>query len=374
MKRIYTANEVFTGDELLAAHAVIVQDDTIEDILPVSALPKNSTIHYHAHLLTPAFIDIQIYGANKKLFSVFPSADTLHDMYEHCLNGGTHFFQPTVATNTSEVVYKSIDAVRNYYKADGKGVVGLHLEGPWLNKINRGAHIEELIHSPNVTEVEELLEYGKGVIKMITLAPEVCSREIIELMQSSGIIISAGHSNATFEEATQAFDNGISTVTHLFNAMSPFHHRKPGLPAAVMQHPSVMASIIADGHHVDFEVIKIAKKLIGKRLFLITDAVTETNQGYYPHHFEDDKYVSNGILSGSSVSMLQSVKNCITHVGIPLNEALRMASLYPAEVLGTAHHIGRIKKGYAASLIMLDENFNLIRERMDEFIARELSM
>ncbi|MEP6596698.1 MAG: N-acetylglucosamine-6-phosphate deacetylase, partial [Ginsengibacter sp.] len=315
-------------------------------------------------LLTPAFIDIQIYGANKKLLAVRPSTDTLKDMYKHCLSAGTHFFQPTVATNTSQVVYKCIDAVKDYYKEGGKGVIGLHLEGPWINKMKRGAHVEELIHSPVIKEVADLLEYGKGVIKMITLAPEVCSADIIDLIQASGIIISAGHSNATFAEATEAFDNGIHTATHLFNAMSAFHHRNPGLPAAIMQHSTVMSSIIADGHHLDFEVIKIAKKLIQRRLFLITDAVTETTQGYYPHQLEGDKYVAKGILSGSAITMLQSVKNCIEKVGIVLNEALRMASLYPAKVLGIDHHYGMIQKGYAASFIMLDQDLNLIGENI----------
>ena len=300
----------------------------------------------------------------KKLFAEFPYADTLVDMYKHCITGGTHLFLPTVATNTLQVVHKCIDAVNDYYKANGKGVAGLHLEGPWLNKLKRGAHVEELIHSPDIKEVADLLEYGKGVIKMITLAPEICSTDVTNLIQSSGIIISAGHSNGTFAETMQAFDNGIHTVTHLFNAMSSFHHRNPGMPAAVMQHPTVMASIIADGHHVDFEVIKIAKKLIERRLFLITDAVTETVRGYYPHHLEGDKYVSKGILSGSAITMLQSVKNCFEKVGIELNEALRMASIYPAKVLGIDYYVGMIKKGYAASFIMLDKDLDLIGENI----------
>lgn len=360
MEKIYTADEVFTGVERLPNHAVIVQDDIIENVLPIISLPENPKIYFHSSLLAPAFIDIQIYGANKKLFAVYPSADTLSDMYKHCLGGGTHFFQPTVATNTPEVVYKCIDAVSDYYKADGKGVLGLHLEGPWINKEKRGAHVQELIHSPGMKEVTDLLEYGKGIIKTITLAPEVCGPDVIDLIQSSGIIISAGHSNASFSEAIEAFDKSIHTVTHLFNGMSSLHHREAGVVGAVMQHPTVMSSIIADGHHVDFEVIKIAKKLVQRRLFLITDAVTETTEGYYPHELQGNKYVSKGILSGSSITMLQSVKNCMEKAGIELNEALRMASLYPAEVMGIDHCKGMIKKGYDASLIMLDNDLNLI--------------
>ena len=209
-----------------------------------------------------------------------------------------------------------------------------------------------------------MLNYGRGIIKTITLAPEVCSPDIIELIQSSGVVISAGHSNASFSQATNAFDKSVHTVTHLFNGMSPLHHREAGMVGAVMQHPTVMSSIIADGHHVDFEVIKIAKKLIQRRLFLITDAVTETHEGHYPHQLQGDKYVSNGILSGSSVTMLQSVKNCVDKAGIELNEALRMASFYPAKVMGIDHYMGTIKKGYQASLIMLDNGLNLVGENI----------
>lgn len=360
MKRVYSADEVFTGVERLPNHAVVVEDNVIESVLPTISLPKGTTINAHAPLLAPAFIDLQIYGAAKKLFSVFPSPETLDAMYHHCLGGGTRFFLPTIATNTVEVLYKGIDAVNEYRKAGGTGVLGLHLEGPWINKSKRGAHIEELIHAPGIREVTDLLEYGKGAIKIITLAPEVCSREVLTLIQSYGIIISAGHSDATFTEASHAFDNGIHAVTHLFNAMRPFHHREAGLPGAVIQHPVVMASIIADGYHVDFEVIKIAKKLINRRLFLITDAVTETTRGNYLHRLEGNRYTSNGILSGSAVTMLQSVKNCVTKAGIELNEALRMASLYPAKVVGIDHHHGMIQKGYGADFIMLDKELDVV--------------
>src|SRR5204863_7695517 len=132
-------------------------------------------------------------------------------------------------------------------------------------------------------EVKELLEYGKDVIKMITLAPEICNEKVIDYILSSNIIISAGHSNATYKEAKNAFQHGIRTATHLYNAMSPLQHREPGLVGAIFD-SNVMASIIPDGHHVDYAAIRIAKNILGDRSFVITDAVTETKQGYYQHH------------------------------------------------------------------------------------------
>ena len=195
---------------------------------------------------------------------------------------------------------------------------------------------------------------------MITLAPEVCNKKVIDLIVKNQVIVSAGHSNATFAEGTAAFDNGIETATHLFNAMSPLHHREPGLPGAVLQHPTVMASIIPDGYHVDFEMISIAKQIMNERLFIITDAVTENNEGLYPHKLAGDKYESNGILSGSALTMIKGVKNLIEKTGIELPEALRMASLYPARLLGMSNQLGMIKKGYKANFVFLDEALNII--------------
>jgi N-acetylglucosamine-6-phosphate deacetylase len=194
-----------------------------------------------------------------------------------------------------------------------------------------------------------LLEYGKNVITMITIAPEVCSREVIDLIQSYGVIISAGHSNATFEEANEGFSKGISAATHLYNAMSPLQHRAPGMVGAVMNHSNIMSSIVPDGYHVDFAALSIAKKVMKHRLFFITDAVTETNEGPYPHQPDGDKYVSNGILSGSALTMAKSVKNCVEKAGIELSEALRMASLYPARAMRLDNKLGKIAKGYKAA-------------------------
>lgn len=357
MHQAYSADKVFSGKEWKNNAAVIIENNIVADVVSINNLPGNMPVIQHAAILAPAFIDIQIYGAASKLFSVYPSADTLYTMKAHCNNGGTKYFLPTISTNTAEVFKKGIDAVNEYWKNGGTGVPGLHIEGPWINKAKRGAHLEKFIHVPEMDEVKNLLEYGKGAIKMITLAPEICSKEIIDLIKSYGIIISAGHSNATYTEAMNAFKKDIHIATHLFNAMSPLHHREPGLPAAIMLNPSVMASIVPDGYHVDFAMIRLAKKLMGERLFCITDAVTETKDGPYPHKLKGDKYESNGILSGSALTMMKAVKNCVEKCDIPLDEALRMASLYPAMVLGLDNVTGKIEKGYKADFVLMNEGF-----------------
>jgi N-acetylglucosamine-6-phosphate deacetylase len=360
--KIYKADKIFTGDSWLNDRTVVTKAGIIYEINHVSSLAENTIVQdFPGCFIAPAFIDLQIYGAYKKLFAVYPETDALYKLKEYCESGGAAYCMPTVATNTREVFYKCIDAIKAYWKEGGEGILGLHVEGPWINPVKRGAHIESLIYSPTIEEVKELLEYGQDVIKIITLAPEVCSKEVIELIQSHNIIVSAGHSNATYKEAMQGFENGIKTVTHLYNAMSPLQHREPGLAGATLNNENVMASIIPDGHHVDYAAVSIAKKIMGERLFIITDAVTETDKGYYQHYLVGNKYESAGILSGSALRMNKAVQNLVNYVKIELSEALRMCSLYPAKVLGIQNKLGKIEKGYISKMVVMNERMEVVQ-------------
>jgi N-acetylglucosamine-6-phosphate deacetylase len=268
---------------------------------------------------------------------------------------------PTVATHPYKIIFQCVDAIKKYWSQNGKSVLGLHVEGPWINVAKRGAHNEEWIFSPTVEQAKELLDYGKDVIKIITLAPEVCSREIIELIESYGVVISAGHTNATYSQAMKGFDDGIHTATHLFNAMSPLQHREPGMVGAIFNNPSAHSSIVPDGFHVDFAAIRIAKKIMGERLFAITDAVTETHEGFYKHTLEGDKYTSNGILSGSALTMHKCFLNFVRHCTISVEEALRMCSLYPARVINMPHKLGSLQQGCNADMIVLNNDLQLVK-------------
>jgi N-acetylglucosamine-6-phosphate deacetylase len=360
MIKAYSADKIFTGQSWKNDSAVIIENDVVVNVLPLGILPANIPVLQHASVIAPAFIDIQIYGASSKLFSAYPTAEALYKLKEHCNKGGTKYFLPTIATNSMEVFKRGIDAIKEYWKNGGEGIPGLHIEGPWINKEKRGAHIESFIHTPQKSEVIGLLEYGKAVIKMITLAPEICSEEIIDLIKNYGVIVSAGHSDATYGEANSAFSKNIHVATHLFNAMSGLHHRAPGLPASIMLNSSVMCSIVADGYHVDFAMISLAKKLMGKRLFLITDAVTETDEGPYQHQRSGDKFVANNILSGSALTMIKAVKNCVDKCNISLEEAFRMASLYPAKVLDLDNKMGKIGAGLQADIVLLNEELEVV--------------
>jgi N-acetylglucosamine-6-phosphate deacetylase len=359
METAYLAEQLFDGWEWRQQQVIVVKDGLIIEVVPV-AESKHDAVALKGTAY-PSFVDVQVYGAGGKLLAAFPSADTLALMHQTFSAQGTYLFQPTVATNSPEVFRECIDAVREYWNNGGKGVHGLHLEGPWINPEKKGAHIEQFVHAPSNEEVHQLLEYGKGVITMITLAPEIVSGEVIALINDAGIIISAGHSNATYQQSVDSFEKGISTVTHLYNDMSGLHHRSPGMTGAVFNDPCVTASIIPDGIHVAYEAVSLAKKTMGKRLFAITDAVTETTEGAYRHQLANGYYECNGTLSGSALTMHQAFVNLVLHCGMDQGEAHRMCSLYPARVLGQEEQYGRIQPGFTASLVVLDKELNLVQ-------------
>ena len=351
-----SAEKLFTGDAWLEKVVVSIEGGLIKNI---------STDGYDATnampIVIPALIDLQIYGAGDKLLSEFPEADTIEKTYRYCLAGGAAYFQPTIASQSNDIIIKSIDAVKAYKANGGKGCMGLHIEGPWINVEKKGAHQAEVIHSPSYEEVAAILEYGKDCIGMITIAPEVVDQKIIDLIQKNNIVISAGHTNASYELANDFLNKGITVGTHLYNAMSSLQHRAPGVVGALFNHPTAMCSLVADGYHVDFAAIKIAKKIMGDRLFCITDAVTSASTGMYQHTLVGDKYESKGILSGSALTQLKSVKNLVDKVGIELGEAIRMCSVYPAKVMKHATIKGSIEIGAKADLACLSEDLSLIK-------------
>lgn len=353
-----SAHKIYSGKRWYEDSTLVIENEMVTAIVPTNSITNQPTTIYP--YIIPALIDLQIYGAGGQLLSMHPNKEAIQRLYDYCTKGGAHWFQPTVATNSNQVIRACVDAVSHYQISGGKGCIGLHVEGPWINNTKRGAHLTEFIHVPTIKEVKELLDYGKGIITMITLAPEICNKAIVDLIHSYGVVVSAGHSDANYDEAMNAFDVGIKTATHLFNAMSPLQHRAPGMVGAIFNHPSVMCSIVPDGYHVDFEVIKIAKKQLGNRLFAITDAVTNTTEGPYPHQLNGDKYEANGILSGSALTMLKSVQNLVHKPGIELGEAINMCSLYPAQVMAINHISGIIEPGNTADYICLDNDLQLL--------------
>ncbi len=355
MKIAIEAKTIYNNQEIYKNQILLIEDGIITD-LDAKEIPKGFK-KLEAEIVCLGFLDLQIYGAGETLFSADLSHESLEEMEAELIKQGCTGFLATLATNSDEFFLKAIAVAKSYQPKIGN-FLGLHLEGPFINPLKRGAHLEKYVKVATKKYVEEIIQKSDGIVKMITIAPELQSEEIIDLLREAGIIISAGHSMATFNEAQSFFDK-IPAATHLFNAMPPLQHRNPGLVAAIFD-KMPYTSVVADGVHVDFEMIKLAKKLLGNRLFIITDAVTACDKGPYQHVFDGDRYVMpDGTLSGSALTMLKAVKNCIDHVDIPMEEALRMANSYPAKLLGK-EKLANIKVGDSANLLLLDKKLNIV--------------
>jgi N-acetylglucosamine-6-phosphate deacetylase len=352
-----TNGTIFTGSEQITGKTILIENGKIKAIMDYDSLPENADIiDCLDNFIAPGLIDLQIAGAGGYLFSADPTEKALSAITESIIRDGTTSFLIVLPTNSPEVYSKAIGIVK---ANPHPSLLGLHLEGPYISKARRGAHMTGYIKHPDRKEIESLLDKADGVIKMITLAPEECDQETIRLLKDNGVVVCAGHSNATFREAIEGFDRGITATTHLFNAMSQFHHRDPGLPGATFVTENIFASIIADGIHVDYNTISIAKKIMQERLYLVSDAVEENNLGAYLHIRQKDRFtLPDGTLSGSAISMLRAVQNCVDHVSIPLDEALRMATSYPAKLMNIPDR-GRIETGLKADLIVFDRDFDL---------------
>lgn len=349
--------QIFNGDDVFLGHALLMEGREIQGIFPKHAVPED---YLHVDVdggnICAGLIDLQIYGTGEDLFSSQLDAESLHRIERNLLAQGCTSFMMTLATNTL-AIFK--EAIQIFQQAQPEVALGLHLEGPFLNVKKRGAHPAELILPPTQENIDELLKDDQGGVKMMTIAPELIDENCIRSLLQRGILLSAGHSAATFAEAIAGFESGIVTTTHLWNAMSPFHHRESGLPGATFQHHTAMASIIVDGIHVDYEAVKISKQLLRERLFLITDAVGASKTGLYQHVLKENHFtLPDGTLSGSALTMLGAIKNCVQKVGIPLEEAVRMATTYPAKLIGSKN-LGNLNSGSSANVLVFDTDFNV---------------
>ncbi|MBD1393923.1 N-acetylglucosamine-6-phosphate deacetylase [Mucilaginibacter glaciei] len=349
--------QLITNGTIAAGKAILIEDRQIKAVIaeveiPADAEKKNLQGNY----IAPGLIDLQIYGSGGKLFAGTPEVAALQRMEDDLLNQGTTGFFATIGTNTNEIVEAGIAAAKEYRSHARGNFWGIHLEGPYLNPAKKGAHPAKFIKKATLAEIKGWIDQGDGVITMITIAPELQDQEVIDYLHAEGIIISSGHSNATYEQGKGFLNNPIPAVTHLFNAMPQMHHREPGYIPAIFE-AKPYTSIVADGNHVDWPMIRLAKRELGDKLFLITDAVTAATTGAYQHRLEGDKYVMpDGTLSGSSLTMLKAVQNCVEKVGIELAEAINMASLYPAQ-LAKKDRKGQVAAGFDADLIVFNDAF-----------------
>ncbi|MFP1745279.1 N-acetylglucosamine-6-phosphate deacetylase [Lonsdalea quercina] len=366
-----THGRIFTGHQILDGHAVVIADGLIDRVCPLNALPADiETRDLNGALLAPGFIDLQLNGCggvqfNDTLDNI--SVKTLEIMQQANEKSGCTSFLPTLITASDDFIRRGVEVMRAYLAQNNHQALGLHIEGPWLNPIKKGTHDITLIRQPEEALVEFLCA-NADVITQITLAPEQVSTNVIQRLTRAGIIVSAGHSNATWEEAKRGFAAGIRCATHLFNAMPVVAGREPGLVGAIYDAPEIYSGIIADGHHVSWGNIRNSKRIKGDRLVLVTDATApagaEIDQFIFagkPIYYRDGICVDeNGTLSGSALTMIDAVRNCVEQAGIALDEALRMATLYPARAIGVDHRLGSIECGKVANLTAFTRDFHVI--------------
>ena len=350
--------QIISGGQITKGKAILISDGKITGIVAENDIPQDTEkVDLNGAFVAPGLIDLQIYGSGGKLFAGTPVVEALEQMEDDLLSQGTIGFFATIGTNTNDIVEWGIESAKTYRDKCKGNFWGLHLEGPYLNPIKRGAHPEKFIKKGTLAEVEKWISMADGVIKMMTIAPELQDQEVINYLNDHGVILSSGHSNATYQQGKSFLNNPVKAVTHLYNAMPQMHHREPGyIPAIFEERP--YTSVVADGIHVDFAMIRLAKRELGDKLFLITDAVTAVTEGAYHHRFTGDRYVMpDGTLSGSCLTMLKAVANCVNHLNIPLAEAINMASLYPAQLAGV--NKGKIEAGYDADLTVFNSDFEV---------------
>ena len=359
---------IYTGNDILNNHAVVLEDGIIRSVCPESELPAGiETRDLDGANVSPGFIDLQLNGCGGVMFNDEITAETLQIMHEANLKSGCTSFLPTLITSSDENIRQAIEAARQYHADYQNQSLGLHLEGPYLNVEKKGIHQPEYIRQTDDEMINFICE-NKDLVTKVTLAPEQNNHEHIRKLSDAGIVVAIGHTNATYAQAREGFDSGITFSTHLFNAMTSISGREPGVVGAIYDSPNVYAGVIADGYHVDYANIRIAKKLKGDKLVLVTDATAPA--GADMDHFifvgkkvyyRDGKCVDeNGTLGGSALTMIEAVQNSVEHVGIALDEALRMATLYPARAIGVDHKLGLIKKGMVANLAIFDRDFNVL--------------
>lgn len=365
-----TNGRIYSGYEVLDDHAVVVDDGLIQKICPTAHLPVGiEKRDVNGAIIAPGFIDVQLNGCGGVQFN--DSADavtlqTLEIMQRTNEKAGCTSYLPTLITCSDELMRHGVAVMREYLHKHANQALGLHLEGPWLNPVKKGTHNPAFIRKPDARLVEFLCA-NADVITKITLAPEMVESEVIEKLTAAGIVVSAGHSNATYEEAKQGFSAGIKFATHLYNAMPYISGREPGLAGAIFDEPDLHCGIIADGLHVSYANIRNAKRLKGDKLCLVTDATAAAGTQldkfifagktiYYRNGLCVDE---NGTLSGSSLTMIEGVRNLVEQVQIPLDEALRMATLYPARAMGIEHKLGTLKAGKVANLAVFNKEYQI---------------
>ena len=370
-KKSFVGATIFDGFNRHLNSALIIMNGKVVEIIPEEKIdPTTDQIVLAGGLLTPGFVDLQVNGGGGVLFNDNPSLENLKTICEAHAKLGTTSIMPTLISDSPEVHKRAISVIIDALYYPIKGLVGLHLEGPHLAVARKGAHEERFIRPMKELDCLELESLANKVRNlMLTIAPEAVLPQQITRLSNAGAVISLGHTDCTFNQAADAVDAGATCATHLFNAMSPFGSREPGLVGAVLNSGKLFSGIIADGFHVNKISINLAlqaKKAPGA-LFLVSDSMS-TVGSEQTHFFLNDRLITrsqgklileDGALAGADISLSDAVRYMVNEVGILQDDAIRMASLIPAKVLGMESEIGCLMPDAQADFLWMKNDLEI---------------
>jgi N-acetylglucosamine-6-phosphate deacetylase len=366
--------QVLTDTGFVADRAVLIEDGRIQALVAPEDAPRNAArFDLDGQYLVPGFIDTQVNGGGGVLFNDAPSVASIAQIGRAHRRFGTVGFLPTLISDDLHVLSNAIAAARDAIRMRVPGALGIHIEGPYLNAERRGVHDASKLRWLDADAVELLTSLAIGKT-LITLAPERTTPALIARLAKAGVIVSAGHSNAPYVRVKEALAHGVTGFTHLFNAMSQLTGREPGVVGAALEDQDSWCGVIVDGRHVDPVVLRIAMRCKRRdRFILVTDAMPSVGAPHKsfvlqgrPISVADNMCVDEeGRLAGSDIDMATAVRNARALLGLEFTQALRMASLYPAQFLGLGEELGRIAPGYRASLALIDADVRVLHTWID---------
>ncbi|MFZ7131381.1 MAG: N-acetylglucosamine-6-phosphate deacetylase [Eubacteriales bacterium] len=374
MSLLIKNTKVITPYEILENHSVLIKNGKIIDIYKdeVSKEDFSKVINAEGKYLAPGFIDVHNHGGfgHDVMESTFEALDVISRF--HIRNGVTGFLATTMTTST-EATKKVIRNVVDYMKKEKQHgqseILGLYLEGPYFSQEKKGAQPAEYIKNPDIDELKELLKISDYNVKVVALAPELLSAyQAIRYLKSEGVIVSLGHTNASYMDTIKAIQAGAIQATHLYNGMRDFSHREPGVVGAVLTDERVRCEMICDGIHIHKAAMALAVKMKGiDHIILISDAMMAAGleDGQYQLGGQDvtvkndEARLRDGTLAGSTLTLKKAVYNMVHLVGVPLKDAIRMATLNPAQALRIDAKKGSIEIGKDADMIIIDKDINI---------------
>ncbi|MDE1221528.1 N-acetylglucosamine-6-phosphate deacetylase [Vibrio aestuarianus] len=360
-----SALRIFDGEKMHYESALLWKGNYIVAIIPVNSIPEEAeVIRYPSATITPGFIDLQVNGGGGVMFNQQTDVKGIKTICSAHRKHGTAYLLPTLISDSQDKIKQALLAANAALESNTKGILGVHLEGPWLSPEKNGAHDTRHFYDPSVESLQTLPWLSQGRT-LVTLAPEAVNNEAVQWLSRQGVLVSCGHSNANAQQLSGDTLSYVDGFTHLYNAMSPLTGREPGVVGAALMTDHAWCSVITDGIHVAPENVKLAHRVKPKgKLLIVSDAMASVgseNNSFILNNETirviDNKLTnSNGSLAGAHIGMDQSVANVIKW-GLDEQEAFKMASTYPAHALRSASSLGYLKTGFIAAATILDSHY-----------------